>query len=586
MERTYDVVICGAGIAGLTLGRQLRLRERDLSVAVIDREARPLAEHAHKVGESTVVGGAAYLSNVVDLDEYLRLNQLPKLGLRWFFGDSDQPLNERPELGRDTYDSRFVEWQIARGKFESDVREIVEEDGVDLFEGWHVDDIAITESDEPHTVACTGPDDEPAKFHGDWVVDALGRRHFLRQKLGLEKEVEPRCSAAWFRVEPKVDVEALGSAADEQWRDRVPGDCPYDEEYGRYNSTNHLTGEGYWVWLIPLAGNCTSIGIVAGNREHSFDEYNTFDRALDWLDEHEPRLREVVGEREQLDFRCMRNYSFNSTRFLSEDKWATTGEAAAFPDPWLSVQMDLVGGSNCMITDAIVEEYRNDGLSAKRIEEANAEYVGLNDTITHSYHATYQYFGHPCVITSKIIWDLSFGWGWARPLEMSRNFVPGFLADDQLHGVFFSERVQRVASLTEHVVGVLNEWVARSEHSSLQLPDYLDYKKDLPFLREMGVRSHTRKASPTADFDQTFPVLEAVAQAIFLVAVEDVLPKYADRLEGREWFDAWSIGLDPQRWEEDGLFEPTTEPAALPDVYRQLRSCFEPNDPRDVRFFE
>jgi hypothetical protein len=48
-------------------------------------------------------------------------------------------------------------------------------------------------------------------------------------------------------------------------------------------STNHLLGKGYWVWIIPLASGATSIGIVADPQFHPYAEFNTFERAMQWL---------------------------------------------------------------------------------------------------------------------------------------------------------------------------------------------------------------------------------------------------------------------------------------------------------------
>ena len=46
LPSTQDVVICGGGFAGLLLARHLRQEMPELSVAVIDRMARPLPDAA------------------------------------------------------------------------------------------------------------------------------------------------------------------------------------------------------------------------------------------------------------------------------------------------------------------------------------------------------------------------------------------------------------------------------------------------------------------------------------------------------------------------------------------------------------
>ncbi|HEY2735887.1 MAG TPA: lycopene cyclase family protein, partial [Polyangiales bacterium] len=57
----FDVVVCGGGLAGLTLGRQLRREHPALRVAVIEKTERPLPPGCHKVGESSVELGSQYL---------------------------------------------------------------------------------------------------------------------------------------------------------------------------------------------------------------------------------------------------------------------------------------------------------------------------------------------------------------------------------------------------------------------------------------------------------------------------------------------------------------------------------------------
>jgi 2-polyprenyl-6-methoxyphenol hydroxylase-like FAD-dependent oxidoreductase len=106
----FDVVICGGGLAGLTLARQLKLELPELSIAVIDRLTRPLAEAAFKVGESSIELGTYYFGQVLQLDSYFRTRHLPKLGLRFFMDGAQGPLTARPEIGQSMFPTVAAHW--------------------------------------------------------------------------------------------------------------------------------------------------------------------------------------------------------------------------------------------------------------------------------------------------------------------------------------------------------------------------------------------------------------------------------------------------------------------------------------------
>ncbi len=75
-RKDFDVVICGGGLAGLTLARQLKLELPDVSVAVVDRSVRPLPEAAFKVGESSVELATHYFKVVLELSDYFKSRHL------------------------------------------------------------------------------------------------------------------------------------------------------------------------------------------------------------------------------------------------------------------------------------------------------------------------------------------------------------------------------------------------------------------------------------------------------------------------------------------------------------------------------
>ena len=72
--------------------------------------------------------------------------------------------------------------------------------------------------------------------------------------------------------------------------------------------TVHFMDKGYWVWLIPLATRNTSIGIVADPRYHAFEEFNKFEKAMDWLKINEPLCFKHLDKKRDdiLDFSSFR----------------------------------------------------------------------------------------------------------------------------------------------------------------------------------------------------------------------------------------------------------------------------------------
>ena len=116
------------------------------------------------------------------------------------------------------------------------------------------------------------------------MVDAAGRSFLLKRKLDLLEENGHVVNSAWFRLDGGLDIEDWADPDDEEFFGRM------SEKGLRKFSTNHLCGQGYWVWMIPLSSGPISIGIVADPRFHPYEEMKTLDGALDWIRRYEPQL--------------------------------------------------------------------------------------------------------------------------------------------------------------------------------------------------------------------------------------------------------------------------------------------------------
>jgi flavin-dependent dehydrogenase len=565
MDKIYDVAICGSGLAGLTLARQLKLRMPNLSVVQIDRLSSPLPTAGFKVGESTVEVGAFYLADVLQLTDYFEEHHLHKLGFRYFLGDTKGPFHKRPEIGLSEFHAPYS-YQIDRGKVEGDLRKFNVEAGVDLLEGCLVKDIDLScDIDQPHEVFYThGNEKVHQTIKARWVIDSMGRRRFLQKKLGLSKPFEPNFSAVWFRVEGRLDVDDFVSETETEWHGRVPNKI-------RYFSTNHLCGEGYWVWLIPLSTGFTSVGIVTHEEVHPFGSYHTYEKAYQWLVKHEPDLAYHLKSRNPVDFEKIPNYTYSSNQVFSINRWACVGVAGVFADPFYSPGTDLIGFSNSLITEMIGLDHE-EKLTEEIVSDANRFLISYNESVTAGIHQTYLCFGNESVMTGKFLWDVLAAWAFSAPMMFNSLFLD------------FAKRTRvrngtgQYFLLTNRVNQFFREWLAKSNRrGTFEFIEYLQ----IPFVMEL--RSRNLKANKSEqelidDHIASMEMFEELAQVLFLLALEDTMPEKLSEFPSTVWLNAYAISLDPTCWEQDGLFRPASKPRDIRPMLYQLRKCFKFKD--------
>ncbi|MDM0067312.1 NAD(P)/FAD-dependent oxidoreductase [Variovorax sp. J31P207] len=398
----HDVAIMGGGLAGLTLALQLRQRFPGIDVVVLERRAHPVPHAAHKVGESSVEIGAHYFDTVLGLKPHLHGAQLRKFGFRFFFSEGRRDIDQVTEIGASRYLS-VPSYQIDRGIFENFLAEEAARQGVRFIDGATVRRIDLADdASAPHRLEWSDGERTQA-LHTRWLVDACGRAGMLKRKLGLQQPNAHECNAVWFRIGERIAIDDWSD--DPGWRARC-------EPGSRWLSTNHLVGAGYWVWLIPLASGSHSVGIVADPRLHPLERMDSFERAMQWLETWQPRLHDALADKRHLlqDFAFLRNFSYGCKQVFSGRRWALTGEAGLFLDPFYSPGSDFIAFGNTYICDLVAHDRAGHALEAR---------ARLYDQIYHSFYEStlalytdqYPLFGDPEVLPAKVIWDYTYYWG-------------------------------------------------------------------------------------------------------------------------------------------------------------------------------
>ncbi|MDB4991325.1 MAG: FAD-binding protein [Myxococcaceae bacterium] len=106
---------------------------------------------------------------------------------------------------------------------------------------------------------------------------------------------------------------------------------------GRGNIRVLIVQDG-WVWVIPLAGQRVSVGVVSRNRGISTELFDQTYAAS-------PMLQRLTRGCPESDLRIIRNFSYRNLKTRGP-RWACLGDAALFLDPVFSsgVSLAMLGG--------------------------------------------------------------------------------------------------------------------------------------------------------------------------------------------------------------------------------------------------
>ncbi len=408
MPRTQDcdVLILGAGLAGLSLARQLLLGGVE-SVLLLDR--REIPPKKQKVGEATVQMSGYYYSRVLEMEEHLLRKHYLKYNLRFWW--KTPGFEDRAEGYSQSYlrqISNIATYQIDRNVFEQGLHEACTGDPRFSFaapiSSLEVDLNNATEvADGRHSYRFTDAAGEQVEGTARWVVDASGRWRFLAKKLGLMTESPIRHGTSFVWVEGLLDAEKLTDLSEPEIRlrpdRRQTGHMPF------FLATNHFCGDGYWFWTIPLHGK-TSLGLVYDVEKVDRHEVNSAEKLIDWVCRTFPAFARDLPFRKHFDHSGFVSFAHDCKQMISPDRWALAGEAGRFSDPLYSPGGDLISTHNTLITDAILRTPTQELLTTKaRLYEtlARAIYEGY----VPSFAVSYNTLGDQEAFSLRYSWELA-----------------------------------------------------------------------------------------------------------------------------------------------------------------------------------
>jgi flavin-dependent dehydrogenase len=532
----YDVAILGGGLAGLTLAIELKQERPSTSVAVLEKREGPAPDAAFKVGESTVPSGAHYFAEVVGLRDHLEQAQIIKNGLRFFLpAHGNVDITRRIEAGAPIYPPHD-NYQIDRGRFENELMSRARRLEVDVLQGCRVGEVSF--GPDEHSVAFTQMGSEQS-LGARWVVDAAGRASLLKRQLGLGRDVSHTIDSAWLRLAGGLDIEDWGEQ-DPEWLAKMA------KPRTRQFSTNHLLGEGYWVWLIPLATGSISIGVCADPRFHPFEEISELGPFIDFMSRHEPQLAESLTPRlgDVQDFLRVQDFAYGVERVFSPERWCLVGEAGAFADPFYSPGSDMIGYGNVFSADLIGRDLDGEDIST-RLEFFNDYYMRTFAHVLARTEDHYATFGNPTVILPKLTFD-----GILQHVGTVLLFIKNKLTDlDFMKTV--NDDVDRIYRLNIRTQRLLRQWRDREERPFEGDPP--DLPAAFPLLIEgfTGLVKDYSDDELRATIKRHVEIFETLAVVLFHKAASG-LEEPPDK---RRRINPYVVSLNPDEWEADGLFD-------------------------------
>ncbi|NEP19934.1 MAG: tryptophan halogenase, partial [Leptolyngbya sp. SIO4C1] len=413
--QAYDVVIMGAGFAGLCQARHLLLKIPNIRLAIVDPRAAERGERDLKVGESLIEVAALFLAKELGLHDYLIEHHTPKFGLNFHWPkapDQTAALDDYYHVWANRQ-TPVASFHLQRAKFEQDLLQMNQAMGADFHQGY-VTQLDLQPGDAAKTVTVR-TQSGPIKLQAKHVIDAAGRRFLIGQatdNIVTEPEALMGLSSgsAWLRVK-QVDHQLFHS-----------GYHPEGTSASPYYATNHYFGHGHWVWMIPIDRRTgeLSIGVVHHHEMIPASSLNRCEKLQAFLRANHNLVSQLIDSGEIEDFHYLPRLAHKSKTLFSTDNWYVIGDAAQIFDAFYSYGTTMVAFAVESVTEIIRAKLAGEADAEAKRAAYNAFNLAYGRSVNCLYRGHSGQLGHASIMSWRIYFEYMWWFGVHIPMYVGK----------------------------------------------------------------------------------------------------------------------------------------------------------------------
>ena len=315
-----DVIIIGCGPGGASAA--CFLRQAGHSVIVLEKEKFP----RFHIGESLLPYNQG-LFKELGVTPMIEAAQFPKkFGAQFHLMDGSKCTRFVFRNGRFTAFTEAI--QVERAKFDHILMKRAQQVGADVREQWTVR--KFSENSDGVEVEASDEKGAAHKIRGKFLIDASGRNNVTGNQEKLREIHENHRKFAIFSHFANIRL----------------------DEGEKGGDTIIVRLENRWFWLIPVAANKTSVGLVIDREDLEREGNDPAKSFWDAVNSSEVMRERLSGATAMSELKTIADFSYHN-RKLSGSRLLRVGDAAGFMDPIFSAGVYLAMWSGKIASQTI-----------------------------------------------------------------------------------------------------------------------------------------------------------------------------------------------------------------------------------------